>query len=125
MSTNRCSCTRRAHARPLAVKPETCFGVAKAGQNDCSTANHSCNGQASVDKRTGRLQVCSQRHLRKGRRKVIGKLMRWPTEPFAIFGTSGKDGEVAREGAATRPGTHVISIEFGRMKNEWQFCDVP
>ena len=28
---------------------ETCFGVAKAGQNDCSTAKHSCNGQASVD----------------------------------------------------------------------------
>jgi mercuric ion transport protein len=30
-------------------KTETCFGVAKAGQNDCSTAKHSCNGQASVD----------------------------------------------------------------------------
>lgn len=28
---------------------ETCFGVAKAGQNDCSTAKHSCNGQATVD----------------------------------------------------------------------------
>ncbi len=28
---------------------ETCFGVAKAGQNDCSTAKHSCNGRAAVD----------------------------------------------------------------------------
>jgi len=28
---------------------ETCFGVAKAGQNDCSTAKHSCNGQATID----------------------------------------------------------------------------
>jgi len=28
---------------------ETCFGVAKAGQNDCSTAKHSCNSQATVD----------------------------------------------------------------------------
>ncbi len=28
---------------------ETCFGVAKAAQNDCSTAKHSCNGQATVD----------------------------------------------------------------------------
>ncbi|HEY8623192.1 MAG TPA: DUF2282 domain-containing protein [Casimicrobiaceae bacterium] len=30
-------------------KTETCFGIAKAGQNDCSTAKHSCNGQATVD----------------------------------------------------------------------------
>jgi mercuric ion transport protein len=28
---------------------ETCFGIAKAGQNDCSTAKHSCNSQATVD----------------------------------------------------------------------------
>ena len=28
---------------------EKCFGIAKAGQNDCSTAKHGCNGQASVD----------------------------------------------------------------------------
>ena len=28
---------------------EKCFGVAKAGKNDCSTAKHSCNGQATVD----------------------------------------------------------------------------
>jgi uncharacterized membrane protein len=31
---------------------EKCFGVAKAGQNDCSNASgtHSCAGQAKVDK---------------------------------------------------------------------------
>jgi mercuric ion transport protein len=28
---------------------ETCYGVAKAGQNDCATAKHSCNSQATVD----------------------------------------------------------------------------
>jgi len=28
---------------------ESCFGIAKAGQNDCSTAKHSCNNQATVD----------------------------------------------------------------------------
>ncbi len=28
---------------------ERCFGVAKAGQNDCSTATHACNGQSTVD----------------------------------------------------------------------------
>lgn len=31
---------------------EKCFGVAKAGQNDCASANgsHSCAGQAKTDK---------------------------------------------------------------------------
>ncbi|MFL6674578.1 MAG: DUF2282 domain-containing protein [Massilia sp.] len=28
---------------------EKCFGVAKAGQNDCGTATHGCAGQAQAD----------------------------------------------------------------------------
>jgi uncharacterized membrane protein len=28
---------------------EKCYGVAKAGQNDCGTATHACAGQAKVD----------------------------------------------------------------------------
>ena len=28
---------------------EKCFGVAKKGQNDCGTAKHSCNGNATAD----------------------------------------------------------------------------
>lgn len=34
------------------VKKEKCYGVAKAGQNDCASANgsHSCAGQAKLDK---------------------------------------------------------------------------
>lgn len=28
---------------------EKCYGLAKAGQNDCATATHGCAGQASVD----------------------------------------------------------------------------
>ncbi len=28
---------------------EKCYGIAKAGQNDCGTARHSCAGQASKD----------------------------------------------------------------------------
>ncbi|CAN5842454.1 DUF2282 domain-containing protein [soil metagenome] len=33
------------------AKTEKCFGVAKAGQNDCATKNgtHSCAGQAKKD----------------------------------------------------------------------------
>ena len=29
---------------------EKCTGVAEAGKNDCSTASHSCAGQAKTDK---------------------------------------------------------------------------
>jgi uncharacterized membrane protein len=29
---------------------ERCFGVAKAGQNDCKAGPHACAGQATVDK---------------------------------------------------------------------------
>jgi uncharacterized membrane protein len=29
---------------------EKCYGVAKAGQNDCATAAHGCAGQAKADK---------------------------------------------------------------------------
>jgi uncharacterized membrane protein len=31
------------------VEQEKCYGVAKAGQNDCGTATHGCSGQAKVD----------------------------------------------------------------------------
>lgn len=29
---------------------EKCYGVAKAGQNDCATATHGCAGMAAADK---------------------------------------------------------------------------
>jgi uncharacterized membrane protein len=32
-----------------APKKEKCFGVAKAGKNDCGTSKHSCAGQAKTD----------------------------------------------------------------------------
>jgi uncharacterized membrane protein len=31
------------------VKNEKCYGVAKAGQNDCATANNSCAGTTTSD----------------------------------------------------------------------------
>jgi uncharacterized membrane protein len=41
------------HAQAADAKPaqEKCFGVAKAGQNDCAAENgsHSCAGQAKAD----------------------------------------------------------------------------
>ena len=39
-------------AQPAKPKEENekCYGVAKAGQNDCGTAKHSCAGQSKTDK---------------------------------------------------------------------------
>lgn len=31
-------------------KMEQCYGVAKAGKNDCGASGHSCAGQSKVDK---------------------------------------------------------------------------
>ncbi len=38
-------------AQPAAAQDarEKCYGVAKAGQNDCGTANHTCAGKAKKD----------------------------------------------------------------------------
>jgi uncharacterized membrane protein len=43
-----------AHAADDAKSKEKCFGIAKAGQNDCSnlSGSHSCAGQASSDNGT-------------------------------------------------------------------------
>ncbi len=32
-----------------AVERERCYGIAKAGQNDCGTAQHTCAGKAKKD----------------------------------------------------------------------------
>ena len=39
-----------AHAQDAKSQPkEKCYGIAKAGQNDCGTARHSCAGKATRD----------------------------------------------------------------------------
>ena len=40
-----------ASAPAVAAEKEKCFGIAKAGQNDCASASgsHSCAGQSKVD----------------------------------------------------------------------------
>ena len=39
-------------AQPVPQKAgtEKCYGVAKAGQNDCGTAKHACAGMGKVDR---------------------------------------------------------------------------
>jgi len=43
--------TGTAADKPMADKPamEKCFGVAKAGKNDCAAGTHSCAGQSTKD----------------------------------------------------------------------------
>jgi len=31
------------------MEKEKCYGIAKAGQNDCATGSHACSGQAKSD----------------------------------------------------------------------------
>ena len=42
--------TARADQSSNSSKFERCYGIAKAGLNDCSTATHSCAGMATKDK---------------------------------------------------------------------------
>lgn len=37
------------NAAAATAEKEKCYGVAKAGANDCGTAAHSCAGQATAD----------------------------------------------------------------------------
>ena len=39
-----------AQKSPAPPATEKCFGVAKAGQNDCGTAKHGCATQGKVDR---------------------------------------------------------------------------
>jgi uncharacterized membrane protein len=38
-------------AQPVAPQPgkDKCYGIAKAGQNDCASGKHACAGQSTVD----------------------------------------------------------------------------
>jgi uncharacterized membrane protein len=38
-----------AAAPAAAAEKDKCFGIAKAGQNDCASGVHSCAGQSKVD----------------------------------------------------------------------------
>ncbi len=37
------------HPESPTYEAEKCYGIAKAGKNDCFTANNSCGGTAKVD----------------------------------------------------------------------------
>lgn len=45
-----CAANASAQMDAAGKDQEKCYGVAKAGQNDCGTATHGCAGQAAADK---------------------------------------------------------------------------
>lgn len=59
----------QAHAAEAKPPQEKCFGVAKAGQNDCATTTgtHSCAGQAKTDQAAD-----DWKYVAKGTCKTLG-----------------------------------------------------
>jgi uncharacterized membrane protein len=55
--------------KPMQASPaqEKCYGVAKAGQNDCGTSVHGCAGQATADN-----DPAEWKYVAKGTCKKVG-----------------------------------------------------
>jgi uncharacterized membrane protein len=62
-----------------AAAKEKCAGIATAGHNDCSTAKHSCAGQAKVDKAPD-----DWKYVPKGECEKMGGKVPAPTEKKAM-----------------------------------------
>jgi uncharacterized membrane protein len=64
-----------AHAGPVAADPskDKCFGIAKAGANDCASGSHSCAGTATKDNDKG-----DWKYVEKGTCEKMGGSMMAP-----------------------------------------------
>ena len=58
-------------AGPVApeASKDKCFGIAKAGQNDCAAGKHACAGTKHGRQRSDVMEIRGQGNLRKGRRQ--------------------------------------------------------
>ena len=56
-----------ATAGAQAADNEKCYGIAKAGKNDCQTATHSCAGTSTTDAAGDSWIYVPDRHLREDR----------------------------------------------------------
>jgi uncharacterized membrane protein len=56
-------------AQPVPTQPgkDKCYGIAKAGQNDCAAGKHACAGQSTVDN-----DPVSWKYVAKGTCEKIG-----------------------------------------------------
>ena len=66
-------------ASPAPVTPDAskdkCFGIAKAGQNDCAAGKHACAGQSAVDN-----DPVSWKYVAKGTCEKIGGSLKAPAK---------------------------------------------
>jgi uncharacterized membrane protein len=64
-------------AQPVAPdsSKDKCYGVAKAGQNDCAAGKHACAGQSTVDN-----DPLSWKYVAKGTCEKIGGSMKAPAK---------------------------------------------
>jgi uncharacterized membrane protein len=66
-------------APPGPVTPDAskdkCFGIAKAGQNDCAAGKHACAGQSTVDN-----DPVSWKYVAKGTCEKIGGSLKAPAK---------------------------------------------
>ena len=66
-------------APPAQVTPDAskdkCFGIAKAGQNDCAAGKHACAGQSTVDN-----DPVSWKYVGKGTCEKIGGSLKAPAK---------------------------------------------
>jgi len=60
-------------ADDMAKSKEKCFGIAKAGQNDCAAGKHACAGQSTVDN-----DPISWKYVARGTCEKIGGKMEPP-----------------------------------------------
>jgi len=54
---------------------DKCYGVAKAGQNDCAAGKHACAGQSTVDN-----DPLSWKYVAKGTCEKVGGTMKAPAK---------------------------------------------
>jgi uncharacterized membrane protein len=66
-----------APASPMApdASKDKCFGIAKAGQNDCAAGKHACAGQSTVDN-----DPASWKYVAKGTCEKIGGSLKAPVK---------------------------------------------
>jgi len=64
-------------AQPVApdASKDKCYGVAKAGQNDCAAGKHACAGQSTVDN-----DPLSWKYVAKGTCEKVGGSMKAPAK---------------------------------------------
>ena len=71
-----------AAAQDKAAPKDKCYGVAKAGQNDCGTAKHSCAGKATRDNDPGEWKYVAAGTCEKiGGKASAGADKKAPAEP--------------------------------------------